>query len=120
MNNDHFAERMAGIRRRFAAKVQGRIGEVEAVLPRLTGSGPEVAGTLADAHRRVHDLCGVGATLGFVATGQAARVVEQLLLGAARAQRGLTREELTRVQQGLAFLRQAAENDVQAARAGTE
>ena len=50
--------------------------------------------TLARAHRRAHDLCGVGPTMGFVATGQAARTIEQVLLAALKADRALTADEV--------------------------
>ena len=112
MTNDLFAERFAAVRQRFAAKLDTRIDEIENTVPRL-GSGDAVE-ALAFAHRRAHDLCGVGPTMGFVITGKAARSIEQLLLAAVKAQRTLTDEELVRLREGIAQLRAAADAEVHA------
>jgi chemotaxis protein histidine kinase CheA len=106
VTSDLFAERFAAVRQRFAAKLDARIDEIEAAVPALTGEGAQ--DTLAHAHRRAHDLCGVGPTMGFVATGKAARSIEQVLLAAIKAARPLTGEEAARVRDGIALLRSAA------------
>ena len=108
--SDLFAERFAAVRLRFAAKLDARINEIEAQIEAAQpassrGGAPE---TLAHAHRRAHDLCGVGPTMGFVATGQAARSIEQVLLAAIKAGRALTPEEVARTRAGIAQLRSAA------------
>ena len=113
MSVDIFAERLAGVRKRFAAKLPGRIDEIDAALPELTGEGGEVAAAVYNAHRKVHDLCGIGPTLGFIATGQAARACEKVLLQPSRGQRGLTEQELAHLKEGLVALRAAANNDIQ-------
>jgi HPt (histidine-containing phosphotransfer) domain-containing protein len=108
--SDLFAERFAAVRQRFAAKLDARIEEIEAQIETAL-RGPSLGGapeTLANAHRRAHDLCGVGPTMGFVATGQAARSIEQVLLAAIKAGRGLTPEEVVRTRAGIALLRSAA------------
>ena len=104
--SDLFAERFAAVRQRFAAKLDARIDEIEATVPELDREGSQE--TLARAHRRAHDLCGVGPTMGFVATGQAARAIEQVLLAAIKAGRFLTGDEVARVRDGIALLRSAA------------
>ena len=43
MGVDVFAEKLAGVRARFAAKLPGRIDEIDAALSSLTGAGGEVA-----------------------------------------------------------------------------
>ena len=110
---DEFAERLDSLRRRFADRLAGRIAEIDDALPALTGEGVAVAGAVYTAHRKVHDLCGIGPTLGFTATGQAARACERILLQPSRAERGLTEQELARLREGLVALRVAARNDVQ-------
>ena len=104
--SDLFAERFAAVRQRFVAKLDARIDEIEATVPELGHDGSQE--TLARAHRRAHDLCGVGPTMGFVATGQAARSIEQVLLAAIKTGRFLTEDEVGRVRDGIALLRSAA------------
>jgi hypothetical protein len=111
VSSDVFAERFAAVRARFAAKLDGRIDEIESTVPRLGDGGASDA--LALAHRRAHDLCGAGPTMGFAATGQTARTIEQMLLAAIKAQRALTEDELTRMRSGIAELRAAAAADIQ-------
>lgn len=106
MTSNLFAERVAAVRQRFAAKLDSRIDEIEATIPEL--SSAEAMETLARAHRRAHDLCGVGPTIGFVATGQAARTIERVLLAAIKANRALSADEVANVTDGIARLRSAA------------
>lgn len=113
MTSDLFAERFAAVRQRFAAKLDGRIDEIEGTVPRLGREGAMDA--LALAHRRAHDLCGVGPTMGFIITGRAARSIEQLLLAAVKTQRTLTDDELARLREGIAQLRAAAAAELQPA-----
>ncbi len=113
MEGDQFAERLATVRKRFASKLVARIAEINAVLPRLRGEGGEVASLVYTAHRKVHDLCGIGPTLGFEATGKAARACEQILLQPSRGERGLTEQEMAHLKQTLAALRDAAQTEIQ-------
>jgi HPt (histidine-containing phosphotransfer) domain-containing protein len=113
MDGDQFAERLAVVRKRFASKLIARIAEIDATLPELIGRGGEVPSLVYNAHRKVHDLCGIGPTLGFDATGKAARVCEQVLLQPSRGQRGLTEQELAHLKDGLAGLRAAAQIEIQ-------
>jgi hypothetical protein len=116
VTSDVFAERFAAVRQRFAAKLDSRIDEIEATVPRLGREGALDA--LELAHRRVHDLCGVGPTMGFVATGTAARSIEQMLLAALKAQRLLNDDELARLRDGIVALRSAATTEVNTADQG--
>jgi hypothetical protein len=113
MSTDQFAERIAAIRSRFAAKLASKIEETDAALPHLAGAGSDVIDAVATTYRRIHDLCGVGPTVGFVATGQAARSLDAILIGPFRAARGLTDDEVARLKAGLDDLRAAALIDIQ-------
>jgi chemotaxis protein histidine kinase CheA len=104
--SDLFAERFAAVRLRFAAKLDSRIDEIESTVAALGGGDAQE--TLAHAHRRAHDLCGVGPTMGFVETGRAAREIERVMLAAIKAGRGLSADEVTQVRDGIAALRIAA------------
>jgi hypothetical protein len=114
MDGDDFVERLAGVRKRFAAKLDGRIADIDSALPELVGAGAGVAKAVSTAHRKVHDLCGIGPTLGFHETGKAARVCERILLQPSRGERGLTEQELAHLKDGVVALRAAAQADMQA------
>ena len=104
MMSDLFIDRIAAVRQRFSAQIDTRIEGIEAIaLERGKGD----LDALAQAHRDAHHLCGVGATLGFVQTGKAARSVEQLLLAAVKSERKLTNDEIPRLLEGIALLRSA-------------
>jgi Hpt domain len=110
---DQFTERLAKIRTRFAANLPGKLEAFERAVPQLTGEGEAVMTTLATAHRSVHELCGIGPTVGFPETGRAARIVERTLLQPLRAKRGLNEPEIASIRQGLAALRTAFQTDLQ-------
>jgi chemotaxis protein histidine kinase CheA len=97
---------MAAVRLRFATKLEDRIDEIECAMPRPGREGE--LDVLVLAHRQAHSLCGIGPTLGFVGTGRAARSIEQLLLGAVKAKRPLTDDEIPRLVKGIARLRSSA------------
>jgi hypothetical protein len=104
--SDIFTERVAAVRQRVAAKLAARIDVIASAMPQ---PGREVGlPALALAHREAHGLCGVGQTLGFVETGNAARSIERLLVAAVRADRTLTNDEIPRLRDGIALLRSTA------------
>ena len=47
-------------------------------------------------------------TMGFIATGKAARAIEQIMLAALKANRPLSADELAKVSEGVVALRAAA------------
>jgi hypothetical protein len=110
---DPFAERIAVIRKHFASKLVARLGEIDASLPHLTGEGSTVIEAVVTTYRRIHDVCGVGPTVGFAETGRAARSLDAILAGPYRSERGLTAGELAALREGLDALRAAAKLDMQ-------
>jgi chemotaxis protein histidine kinase CheA len=114
MADDIFAERLAKIRARFAGNLPGKIDILDQALPQISGEGEAVVAALATAHRSVHEICGIGPTVGFVATGKAARSVEQILIQPLREKRGLTQVEVTTVRERLDVLRATARQEAQA------
>jgi hypothetical protein len=112
MAQSDFAERIAMIRARFAAKLADRIQETNAALPHLAGDGRNAVNEVATAYRRFHDICGIGATIGFEATGQAARAIDAILIGPFREQRALSGDELVKLTEGLVSLRTAARTEM--------
>lgn len=113
MAADEFAERLELVRKRFAARLPDRLNDIDASLPLLTGAGGDIGKSVYATHRKVHDLCGIGPTLGFHSTGKAARTCERILLQPSRDQRGLTEQELAQLKAELAVLRATAMGEIQ-------
>ena len=106
MTEDIFTQRVAAVRQRFAARLDGRIGIIASAMPQPgCEDGLDI---LAVAHREAHGLCGIGHTLGFVGTGQMARSLERLLLAALTAERTLTDDESVHLREGITLLRSIA------------
>lgn len=103
--NDLYGDRMGALRQRFAEQFDSRIEGIETAMLQLEDDDFV---DLANAHRNAHQLCGIGATLGFVGTGTVARAIEQILLAAVKAGRALTDDEIPCLRAGIALLRSTA------------
>ena len=110
---DEFAERLARVRARFAAALDGKIGDSFAALETMSGGGETIEIVIA-AHRRLHEMCGIAATLDFTATGEAAASAESVMGAAAKAKRALTPAEMAALKFELEALRRAAAGDLAA------
>jgi chemotaxis protein histidine kinase CheA len=108
-----FAERIAKVRMRFITTFAGKLQEADAALPYLAGDGEDAAKAVEATYRRFHDMCGIGATLGFDATGQAAKAIDAILIAAFRARRGLSDDELARFTDGLEALRTVGRTELE-------
>jgi hypothetical protein len=109
---DLFAERLARVRERFVSALESKIEDTFAALPDLAGE--TAAFEAVDAtYRRIHGIVGIGQTVGFAATGRAARTVENILLRPHEAARGLTAEEVASFRNALQLLRQTAASELQ-------
>lgn len=116
MNTTHFAERIALIRARFAAKLTTKIEETDAVLPTLSGDGRRAVDGVAQVYRRFHDVCGTGPTVGYRHSSRVARtIVDGILAEPFIGKRGLTATEMTKLKEGLDAFRIAARVDMQSA-----
>ncbi len=115
--DDEFVERMAKIRARFATKLAHKLDEAEAELSILASGGNAAALAAAETYRRFHDVCGVGPTIGFNETGRIARkLVDQVLVGAFRENRGLNKDEIAELKEGFDAFRIAAWADMHSSR----
>jgi tetraacyldisaccharide-1-P 4'-kinase len=112
MDESQFAERIAQIRARFAAKLVDKLQQTDAALPHLAGDGTDSADAVEAAYRRFHDVCGIGRTIGFEQTGRAARILDAILIGPFRDHRGLSNDELAKLKDGLAALRIVAQTEL--------
>ncbi len=113
MELDSFAERLAVIRKRFASTVEGKIAEAWEALPQAVGDDATAVEKVAAAYQQVHRICGVAPTVGFPATGKAARSAEDLIIQAFRGKRGFTLSEEKIVQQALETLRTVAHSELE-------
>jgi hypothetical protein len=111
---DSFTQRLARVRQRFVSTLESKIADTYADLPNLSGNGRDVTNTLEETYRRIHGIVAVGPTVGFVATGKAARTVENVLLGPHQAARALVSNEIDALKKALHALRQTAQQELQA------
>jgi len=108
-----FDQRLATVRHRFSSTLESKIADIAAVLPHLTGEGHAAAQEVAEAYRRMHAICGIAPTVGFAATGNAARAAEVVLLAAYLSNRALSANEVATLRKSLGDLRVAAERELQ-------
>jgi hypothetical protein len=113
VSDTQFNERLAAVRRRFASGLPDKIAATVAAIPGLRGDQAGAPAAVEESYRRIHGICGVGRSIGFAATGEAARDVEAILVPPFRAKRGLTAEEATQLERMLATLSAAAQADLQ-------
>ncbi len=113
MSADLFEERLAKVRNRFVSTLPGKLDETNAALPLLSGLGAAVVEAVAETYRRMHGIAGTGPTVGFPATGQAARNAEAVLIAANREQRGLSEEEAAEFKTAFDTLRDIATTELQ-------
>jgi chemotaxis protein histidine kinase CheA len=113
MPADPFAERLAKVRQRFATSLESKIEDSFAALSKLSNDGDDTAHTLDEAYRCIHGIVGIGPSVGFAATGKAAKTVENVLLAAHRGARGLSPEEIDAFREALHGLRETARHELQ-------
>ena len=112
MTVDPFAERIARVRERFVLALESKIEDTVAALPDLAGDSCAFE-AVDETYRRIHGIVGIGPTVGFAATGRAARTLENILLRPHEAARGLTAEEVASFRNALQLLRQTAASELQ-------
>jgi hypothetical protein len=113
MTLDPFTDRLARVRRRFVSTLEGKIEGACAAIPQLSDGVPAAAPAVAEAYRCMHGIVGIGPTVGFPASGRAARDVEDLLRVPQRDKRGLTDDEIVTLKNRLQALREAATRELQ-------
>lgn len=112
MPADVFTERLAKVRHRFAATLESKIKDTYGGLPSLMGDSAKVVDALGEVYRRIHSIAGIGKAVGFGATGNAARDVENVLMPAHFAGRGLKSDEMTTLKRQLQRLHDAAQREL--------
>jgi hypothetical protein len=109
---DLFHDRLEAVRQRFASSLECKIKDTFAELPSLSGDGEDVIDAVAVSYRRIHGICGIGGAVGFAVTGRAAKDVEDVLVSAFRARRGLAAGEVARLKATLDALSAAAATEL--------
>ena len=112
MEVDEFTIRLARVRERFAASLSGKVDESFACLPTMSDMGAAAIETIVMTHRQLHDMCGIAPSVGFPATGKAARAAEAVLRNPAKFKRSLTAAEVAALTAELDGLRAAAQSDL--------
>jgi len=113
MTVDPFTDRLARVQHRFVSTLAGKIDGAYAAIPQLTDGVPTAVAAAAELYRCMHGIVGISPTVGFPATGRAARNIENVLLPPHRDKRGLSAQEILALKERLAPLREAAERELQ-------
>jgi hypothetical protein len=112
MHADQFEIRLARVRHRFATTLESKIQDAVVSADRMTRGQGGLTKQISNSYRDLHGICGVGPTVGFSATGEAARAAEVALMQAYRESRGLTEPELFNLKKALERLRVAASSEL--------
>lgn len=113
MSTATFKERRDRVRHRFVATLESKIEDAYRALAHLPDTAPAASASVAKLYRSVHTIVGVGPTVGFPSTGQAARGVEDVLWEPYQNQRGLTADEIQLLKKRLHALREAVSRELQ-------
>ena len=113
MEVDEFTKRLARIRERFANTLSSKVDDSFASLPILKDKDAGAIETIIVVHRKLHEMCGIAPSVGFPATGNAARAAEAVLREPAKLKRSLTDQEIVAFTAGLDGLRTATQSELQ-------
>lgn len=89
MYNDQFEVRLARVRHRFATTLESKVKDAVVAAESMADSHEGGTKQISDCYRDLHSICGIGPTVGFTATGEAARAAEGTLMQAPHENRGL-------------------------------
>jgi chemotaxis protein histidine kinase CheA len=110
---DPYAERLDRVRQRFLSTLEDKIEDAYSAIPKLSAVTPTAALAVDAVYRCMHDIHGVGPTVGFPAAGRAAHDVEHVLRLPQQDKRGLTDNEILILKKSLHALREAASRELQ-------
>ena len=96
MTVNPFTDRLERVRHRFVSTLEGKIEDGYAAIPHLADGLPTAAAAVAELYRCMHGIVGISSTVGFPATGGAARDVESVLRPPQRDKRGLSDQDNSR------------------------
>jgi hypothetical protein len=109
---DQFEARIARVRHRFATALESKIAQVFVLADGMVRDEDGHFELVSDCYRRLHGICGIGPTVGFAATGEAARAAESTLLQAMGEKRRPTEMEIVSLKEALVQLRTTAASEL--------
>ena len=112
MRADQFETRLAIVRHRFATTLESKITDAVVSADHMAHSGDGVINQVSTSYRHLHGIRGIGPTVGFPATGEAARAAEVTLMQAYRERREPTQTEVMSLKKALERLRVAAASEL--------
>ncbi|MGJ5180135.1 hypothetical protein ACQR16_21245 [Bradyrhizobium oligotrophicum] len=112
MTADQFEARLAKVRHRFATALESKITDTLVYADRMSRGEPSSLTLVSESYRHLHNICGIGPSVGFAATGEAARAAESALLRAMAEKRRPTDSEIMTLKEALAHLRSAAASEL--------
>jgi hypothetical protein len=113
MHADQFEVRLAIVRHRFATTLESKIEDAVASANRMSSCSKDgFIKHVSESYRRLHDICGIGPTVGFSATGEAAHFAEAALMQAHHEKRRLTEREVLGLKKALEHLRVVAASEL--------
>jgi chemotaxis protein histidine kinase CheA len=112
MSADQFEARLARVRHRFATTLESKISNAVVSADQMTNGESQVLECVSESYRHLHSICGIGPTVGFNATGEAAHAAKAALVQAYLEKRGPTEGEVSNLKRGLAKLRLAAASEL--------
>jgi chemotaxis protein histidine kinase CheA len=108
MYADRFEVCIARVRHRFATSLESKIQTAMAAADHMSRNDGGAVQYVTNSYRNLHSIFGVGATVGFAATGDAAHDAEAALMQAYEEKRGLTEDEVSSLKSALARLQDVA------------
>ena len=112
MHADQFETRLAIVRHRFATTLESKITDAVISADRMSRNGDGVIKHVSESYRHLHGICGIGPTVGFTATSEAAHAAEVALMPAHHESRRPTQTEVVRLKRALERLRVAAASEL--------
>jgi chemotaxis protein histidine kinase CheA len=113
MSVDAFADRLGRVRHRFVTTLESKIDDAYAAIAKTADATPAASAAVGETYRTLHGIVGIGPTVGFPATGRAAREAEDVLRAPYQQQRGLRADEVLQFKKHLHALREAANRELQ-------
>jgi hypothetical protein len=112
MATDQFEARLARVRHRFATTLESKISNAVVSANNMTHGDSRALECVSESYRYLHSISGIGPTVGFIATGEAAHVAKAALIQPYLEKREPTEGEVNNLKKGLAKLRLTAASEL--------